>query len=142
MNETASTFSTPATVIILVHNTPDLLVQCLQGFCDSCSAMGWQIIVVDNGSEEEISTVIEGRFGGVDVIRNERNLGFAGGNNVGLSRAKGEFAILMNSDVIANADTLVSLIEAMQADSRIGAMSPGLLTAEGKPQAFVLDALQ
>ncbi len=136
MSETASNPHATVTVIILAYNTPDLLVQCLQGFFDSCSAMGWQIIVVDNGSEEEISAVMDGKFDGVDVIRSERNLGFAGGNNIGLLKAKGEFVILMNSDVIAQAETLASLVEAIRADPRIGAMSPGLLTAEGKPQAF------
>jgi len=136
MSKTANKPLAPVTVVILAYNTPDLLVQCLQGFCDSCRAMGWQIIVVDNGSKEEIRAVIDQRFDGVDVIRSERNLGFAGGNNIGLRKANGEFVILMNSDVIAQAGILVSLVEAIRADPRIGAMSPGLLTAEGKPQAF------
>ncbi len=42
----------------------------------------------------------------------------------------------MNSDVITKADTLISLVDTIRADPRIGAMSPGLLTADGKPQAF------
>jgi N-acetylglucosaminyl-diphospho-decaprenol L-rhamnosyltransferase len=136
MSEIPNNPSPPVTVIILAYNTPELLVRCLQGFYVSCHEMGWQTIVVDNGSEEEIGSVIDARFDGIEVIRSERNLGFAGGNNIGLLKAKGEFVILMNSDVMAQAEILVSLVEAVRADPRIGAMSPGLLTAAGKPQAF------
>jgi N-acetylglucosaminyl-diphospho-decaprenol L-rhamnosyltransferase len=136
MSEIPNNPSPPVTVIIVAHNTPDLLVQCLQEFYDRCSEMGWQTIVVDNGSEEEIGSAIDRRFDGIEVIRSERNLGFAGGNNTGLLKAKGEFVILMNSDIIAQAEILSSLVKAIRADPQIGAMSPGLLTAEGKPQAF------
>jgi N-acetylglucosaminyl-diphospho-decaprenol L-rhamnosyltransferase len=126
----------PATVIVLVHNTPDLLLQCLQGFREPCRRHRWQIIVVDNGSDEDVSRVVGEKFSGVEVIRCEQNLGFAAGNNLGLRRAKGEFVILMNSDVIAQPDILESLVASLQKESRAGAMSPGLVTAQGEPQAF------
>jgi N-acetylglucosaminyl-diphospho-decaprenol L-rhamnosyltransferase len=126
----------PVTVVILVYNTPDLLVQCLQNFCERCRMLGWQIIVVDNGSAEDVSGLIGEKFGGVEVIRSESNLGFAAGNNLGLRSAKGEFVILMNSDVIAQPDTLGALVASLQKELGTGAMSPGLLTARGEPQAF------
>jgi N-acetylglucosaminyl-diphospho-decaprenol L-rhamnosyltransferase len=126
----------PVTVIILVYNTPDLLLKCLQSFYESCRMQRWQIIIVDNGSAEDVSRVIGEKFNGVEVIRSERNLGFAAGNNLGLCRAKGEFIILMNSDVIAQPDTLEALVTSLQREPWTGAMSPGLLTAQGEPQAF------
>jgi N-acetylglucosaminyl-diphospho-decaprenol L-rhamnosyltransferase len=126
----------PATVIVLVHNTPDLLLQCLHGFYDICRTKEWQIIVVDNGSDEDAGSTIRGRFDDVEVIRSEQNRGFAAGNNLGLRAANGEFVILMNSDVIARADMLESLVESLRCEPQIGAMSPGLLTAKGEPQAF------
>ena len=90
-----------ATIIVLVYNTPDLLVECLQAFYDSLHPKKWQIIVVDNGSARDVRPIVEGRFPGVDVIRSEQNRGFAAGNNLGLRAAKGEYVILINSDVIA-----------------------------------------
>jgi GT2 family glycosyltransferase len=125
-----------ATVIILVHNTPDLLLQCLHGFSESLLNKNWQIIVVDNGSDMDVCPIVAQAFRGVDVIRSERNLGFAAGNNLGLRAAKGEFIFLVNSDVIATGETFESLIGSFQSDSRLGAISPGLLTAQGEPQAF------
>lgn len=139
-NKTNSDTSVPATVIVLVYNTPDLLLQCLQSFYNASRTQGWQIIVVDNGSDEDMRPIIGEKFDGVEVIRSERNLGFAAGNNLGLRMAKGEFVILMNSDVIAQAEILESLAKALQREPQVGAMSPGLLTAQGKPQAFAFGA--
>jgi N-acetylglucosaminyl-diphospho-decaprenol L-rhamnosyltransferase len=126
----------PATVIILVHNTPDLLLKCLEGFYSVCRFRGWQIIVVDNGSDESVRFIVEDKFEAIDVIRSERNLGFAAGNNLGLRRAKGEFVLLMNSDVVATAETLEAMVGILQGGPHLGAVSPGLLTAQGEPQAF------
>ncbi len=126
----------PATVLILVRNTPGLLVQCLQSFYDALLKKGWQFIVVDNGSEEDVRPMLRTGFPAVEVIRSEQNLGFAAGNNLGLRAAKGECVILINSDVIAPADVLESLADTMRSDLRLGAMSPGLFTAHGEPQAF------
>jgi cellulose synthase/poly-beta-1,6-N-acetylglucosamine synthase-like glycosyltransferase len=139
-SETNCDPAVPATVVVLVYNTPDLLARCLRSFCEACPAKGWQIIVVDNGSDVDMRPSIDGRFDGVESIRSERNLGFAAGNNLGLRRAKGEFVVLMNSDVLARAEVLESLVEAMRKAPRAGAMSPGLHTAQGKPQAFAFGA--
>jgi N-acetylglucosaminyl-diphospho-decaprenol L-rhamnosyltransferase len=125
-----------AAVIILVHNTPDLLLRCLRSFYESLRNKDWQIIVVDNGSEMDVHPLIEGEFCGVEVIRSEHNLGFAAGNNLGLRSAKGAFVVLVNSDVIASGETLEALVRSLQSEPQVGAMSPGLLTAQGEPQAF------
>jgi GT2 family glycosyltransferase len=108
----------------------------LRGFSESLRNKGWQIIVVDNGSDKDVRPIVEEKFHGVDVIRSERNLGFAAGNNLGLHAAKGECIVLVNSDVLASGETLESLVGLLQSDSKLGAMSPGLLTAQGEPQAF------
>jgi N-acetylglucosaminyl-diphospho-decaprenol L-rhamnosyltransferase len=134
--KTNSEMNIPVTIIVLVYNTPDLLLQCLQSFYDTSHIQGWQIIVVDNGSDEDMRPIIGEKFDGVEVIRSERNLGFAAGNNLGLRRAKGEFVILMNSDVIVRAEILGSLTESLRKEPLVAAMSPGLLTAQGKPQEF------
>jgi GT2 family glycosyltransferase len=126
----------PATVLVLVYNTPGLLIQCLQSFYDALLKRGWQFLVVDNGSDEDVRPILGTRFPAVDVIRSQQNLGFAAGNNLGLRAAKGECVILINSDVIARAEVLESLADSMRSDPRLGAMSPGLFTAEGEPQAF------
>ena len=126
----------PATLIIVVYNTPELVLQCLAGFYPSLQTRGWQVVVVDNGSDVDIRPIVQGKFNGVEVIRSEQNRGFSGGNNLGLRVARGRCVILMNSDIIADAETLESLVASLQSESTVGAMSPGLFTLRGAAQAF------
>ena len=57
-----------------------------------------EVIVVDNGSHEDEATVIELLYPNVIVIRSNKNLGFAGGNNLGIKAAKGKYLFLINND--------------------------------------------
>jgi N-acetylglucosaminyl-diphospho-decaprenol L-rhamnosyltransferase len=124
------------TVIVVHYNTPELLFACLDTFCRQSLARGWQVIVVDNGSDQDVSSSVSSRFAGVDVLRSERNLGFGRGSNLGLREARGRFVILLNTDVIASSETLQALVQEVSENRQIGAMSPGLLTPDGSPQAY------
>ena len=126
----------PASVIVLSFNTCALTLQCLSTFGPDLLDRGWQVILVDNASSDATVEIVSEHFSYVDVIRSERNLGFAGGNNLGLRRATGDCVFLINSDVIATADTLQALAHTLQSQTQVGAMSPGLITPGGVPQAF------
>lgn len=129
--------STPeVSLIVLTHNTRDLVIQCLDGLYEKVRAWGWQVIVVDNGSTDGTAQALAERFPEVELVRSERNLGFAGGNNLGLRRARGRAIILMNSDVLASAEALRAAAEALLARPDGGALSPRLVTPEGNPQPF------
>ncbi|WP_376792590.1 glycosyltransferase family 2 protein [Thermoflexus sp.] len=123
-------------IIVLAHNTRDLVLQCLSGFYDQARALGWQVIVVDNGSVDGTASAVAEKFPEVQLIRSERNLGFAAGSNLGLRRAKGRVIVLMNADVLTSADVLQTAAEALLAQPDVGALSPLLRTPDGKPQAF------
>jgi N-acetylglucosaminyl-diphospho-decaprenol L-rhamnosyltransferase len=125
-----------ASVIVLSYNTRELTVQCLAAFAPELIESGWQIIVVDNASDDGSIEAVQKNFPLIEIVRSERNLGFAGGNNLGLRHANGEFVFLINSDVIASTGTLQEMLKVMQAESSIGAMSAGLLTTTGEPQDF------
>lgn len=123
-------------VIVLTYNTRDLVLQCVAGFYAHAVASGWQILVVDNGSTDDTAWAVKERFPTIELIRSERNLGFAAGNNLGLRRATGHVVVLMNSDIITTADTIAEMAEALLSQPDIGALSPRLLTPDGKPQPF------
>ena len=59
-----------------------------------------QVIVVDNGSSEDEGSVIQSQFPWVEVYSTHNNLGFAGGNNVGISRAQGKYIFFVNNETI------------------------------------------
>ena len=74
-----------------------------------------EMIVVDNGSLEDEASVIEQLYPNVIVIRSNKNLGFAGGNNQGIKAAKGKYIFLINNDTFLdshfNAEQLTERIE-------------------------------
>ena len=61
-----------------------------------------EVIVVDNASKEDEATAIEQHYPQVKVIRSKENLGFAGGNNLGILAAKGKYLFFLNNDTILN----------------------------------------
>ena len=59
-----------------------------------------EVIVVDNASREDEATVIEQRYPQVTVVRSPQNLGFAGGNNLGIQAAHGKYLFFINNDTL------------------------------------------
>ena len=59
-----------------------------------------EVIVVDNASQQDEATVISQRYPQVTVIRSNQNLGFAGGNNLGIQAAHGKYLFFLNNDTI------------------------------------------
>lgn len=59
-----------------------------------------EVIVVDNASKKDEASVIEARYPAVKVIRSNKNLGFAGGNNLGIKAALGKYLFFINNDTI------------------------------------------
>ncbi len=123
-------------IVSLTYNTRELTLRSLASFAPALSQRGWQIMVVDNGSVDGSTEAIRMQFPFIEILRSERNLGFAGGNNLGLRQAAGEIVFLINSDVLAAADTLQALAHQLEVQSAWGIVSAGLRTANGEAQAF------
>ena len=64
-----------------------------------------EVIVVDNASSEDEATHIEQRYPKIKVIRSKKNLGFAGGNNLGIKAALGRYLFFINNDTILKPQT-------------------------------------
>ena len=83
-----------------------------------------EIIVVDNGSHEDEAAVIRERYPALTVIRSEENLGFAGGNNLGIQVAKGRYLLLLNNDTEIEGDVFQSLCRTFDEHPEAGAICP------------------
>jgi GT2 family glycosyltransferase len=84
-----------------------------------------QIIMVDNNSSDGSSRFVEKKFPNVEIIPLEKNLGYAGGNNEGLQRARGKYIALINNDCIADPEWLcemLSIFKNSSDDAKIGAV--------------------
>lgn len=91
-----------------------------------------EVIVVDNASREDEASVISERYPQVKVIRSNKNLGFAGGNNLGIKAALGDYLFFVNNDTLFFRGTrcevqgagINSLIERLKSNPHIGAVCP------------------
>ena len=84
----------------------------------------YEIIIVDNGSPTEKPDSIKERYPEINLIVSKENLGFAGGNNLGIKQAKGKYLLMLNNDTEVEPDFLDSLVDLMESDSKIGIVSP------------------
>lgn len=96
-----------------------------------------EVIVVDNASKEDEASVISKQYPQVKVIRSEQNLGFAGGNNLGIKEAKGDYIFLINNDTYFKDFHIEPLIKRLESSDKIGAVCPKLRFAwENNPIQF------
>lgn len=85
-----------------------------------------EVIVVDNASKEDEASIIEQRYPMVKVIRSPQNLGFAGGNNLGIKAAHGRYLFFLNNDTILKPQIsdIKPLIDRLESSPTIGAVCP------------------
>ena len=84
-----------------------------------------EIIIIDNASTDPLEhKLLQSKFPDIQVIRSEKNLGFAGGNNLGISRAEGEYLLFLNNDTVITCPILENLVNALDSDPQIGVVSP------------------
>jgi len=90
-----------------------------------------EVIVVDNASKEDEATIIEQRYPQVKVIRSKENLGFAGGNNLGIQAAHGKYLFFLNNDTLlrckkedVRCKMFQPLIDRLESSPKIGMVSP------------------
>jgi GT2 family glycosyltransferase len=96
-----------------------------------------EVIVVDNGSKTDEAAIIQERYPQVKTIRSEQNLGFAGGNNLGIKAAQGQYLYLINNDTVFDDFQVRPLIERLNTSSTIGMVCPKIRFAwEPKPIQF------
>jgi GT2 family glycosyltransferase len=90
---------------------------------------GLEVLVVDNGSSDGSDTHVEERFGGrLKLLRLGRNLGWGAGNNAGIRASRGRHVILVNNDAVAAPGFARALVEAAEADARIGMVAAKVLS--------------
>ena len=91
-----------------------------------------EVIVVDNASKADEATFIALRFPQVKVIRSTQNLGFAGGNNLGIQAAQGKYLFFINNDtIIHQTSDIRHLINRLESSPKIGAVCPKIRFAWG-----------
>lgn len=83
-----------------------------------------EVIVVDNASKDLEAEAITKRYPQVKIIKSDKNLGFAGGNNLGIIAAQGKYLFLINNDTVFKDFNIQVLIDRMESSSTIGIVCP------------------
>ena len=83
-----------------------------------------EVIVIDNGSTENEAKVLQERYPSIRAIRSDQNLGFAGGNNLGLKAAKGKYLYLINNDTVFKNFNPQVLIHRLEFSPKTGIVCP------------------
>ncbi len=101
-------------VIVVNYNTEELLRQTLESVVLNTQNVDYEIIVVDNGSQDNSLQMLKSKFPNVNAIANGSNLGFGVANNVGARYAKGEYLLFLNSDTILLNNSLLLFLKFMR----------------------------
>ena len=125
--------SVTVSVIIVNWNTRELTLDAVDSVLGQDFDGTVEVIVVDNGSADGTLEALAGRPG-VRTIASPVNLGYAGGNNLGLQRARGEFTLLLNSDAILTPGALQTLVDDARAHPEAGAIGPRVVYPDGRVQ--------
>lgn len=120
--------------IVIPHwNHRDVLADCLNSLIKT-QYEPIEIIVVDNNSTDDSVEFVRKNFAQVTVIENSENLGFAGGCNVGVENARGEFIAILNNDTTQEPDWLSLLMKFMNEHPWVGIVQPKLINATDTSQ--------
>lgn len=127
-------------VIILNYNSKDFLLPCLKGITEYTQDLDYEIIIVDNasndGSVDYIEQKLLPRFARLRLVRAASNRGYAAGNNLGIRAASGRYLLIMNPDIIIWDNALRRLVDFMEAHPQVGLAGPRLLSPDGSLQYF------
>ena len=121
-------------IVIVSFNTRADLERCLESLTAHPPAAAHEIVVVDNASSDGSPEAVRARWPAVRVLVQERNLGFAGANNVGIRATTAPLVLLLNSDTIVPAGALDGLVARLRARPDAAVAGPRLIDGSGRPE--------
>ena len=128
-------------IIVLNWNGWQDTIECLESL-QRITYPNYQIIVVDNGSTDDSVKQIREKFPHLTLIEANKNLGYAGGNNVGIKyalKSEAKYMLITNNDTeVINPEFLNQMLDVMKTDRKIGILGPKVLNSKGQIQNTIL----
>ncbi len=121
-------------ITICSWNTQSDLEDCLKSLEAVRGEARFEVIVIDNNSEDGSPDMVETQFPWVRLLRMAQNLGFTGGHNHALALRKGFHALLLNSDTIMHRGALSTLMTFLTDHPDVGVLGPKILNPDGTLQ--------
>ncbi len=127
-------------IIILSWNSKTITQACVDSIITNIKNTTYELILIDNHSHDGSVDMIQRQYSDHPNIRcvlNDRNLGYAGGNNQGYSLAKGKYILLLNSDTLVPEKTVETLTQFLDTYPQYGGATTKLLNPDGTTQYFM-----
>ena len=119
-------------IVIVNYNVRYFLEQCLHSVQNACKGIEAEVFVVDNSSVDGSVKMVSEKFPDVILIENKDNLGFSTANNQAMSRAKGEYILLLNPDTLVEDGTLRKVVGFMDEHQDAGGLGVKMIDGKGK----------
>lgn len=117
-------------IIIVSYNAGKFLKPCLKSVFENKAPK--EVILVDNASKDDSVDIVKNNFSKVKIIQNDKNVGFASACNQGIEIMKGDYALLLNTDVILKGDSLKKMVSFMNNNRDVGVMGVKLVNEKGE----------
>lgn len=117
-------------IVVLNYKMKGLVKNCIKALLESNIPVPYEIIVVDNDSNDGIEEMLKKKFPDVKFIQSGRNLGMGGGNNVGIRVSLGKYVLIMNPDIFVFRDSIKRLYDYIKDRSDVGLVAPKLLNPD------------
>lgn len=123
-------------VILVNYNTPSDTIDCLESLkaCHIPGDLSLKTIVVDNASIDDSTDILSLKYPEVELIRSYRNLGFAGGNNLGIKaglKTDPSHILLLNNDTVVPQEFFDKIYQSAINDDKVGLLTPKIYFAKG-----------
>ncbi len=99
--------------------------------------LNYEIIIVDNASPSDNPDIIKEKYPNITLIKSKENLGFAGGNNLGILNSKGKYLLFINNDTEVESGFLEPMVEAFENDKNLGMVSPKIIFHHHKDEKLM-----
>ncbi|MAF13335.1 MAG: hypothetical protein CMI53_00375 [Parcubacteria group bacterium] len=141
-------------IVILNYKQQGLVKQCIKGIVTAQPQLSYEIIVVDNKSEDHTLEAVAKMYKddpkqevqqllpianplkipSIITIQANANNGFAAGNNLGIKKAKGKYVMILNPDIAIVPEALEKMMAYMDSNSDVGMIGPRLINPDGSVQ--------
>jgi GT2 family glycosyltransferase/glycosyltransferase involved in cell wall biosynthesis/Tfp pilus assembly protein PilF len=133
-----SSIAPRVTIVVPVFNGAALTEKCLYGIAGNTGegpqTPEYEVVVVDNGSEDWTMYLLHAMEGDIRVMSNDRNLGFARACNQGTAESQADYLLFLNNDTVPHQDWLAPMVAVADADPQVGIVGARLLYPDGTVQ--------
>lgn len=117
-------------IVIVNWNSVEFVLDCVSSIQASVHELDYEIVIVDNASQDDPSSVLAARFPSLKLLRSDRNIGFAGANNIGAELSHGNKILFLNPDTIVLGNAIQTMSASLDAAATIGAVGCRLLNRD------------